>query len=249
MRSSELWLAPALTAALVLVGAAGAQPPGQPKGPPRRAVQPARVGVDDVVARVLAFDKNKDGKVAPDELPERMHDLIARGDADKDGVLDKDEVTKLASTPAGPGPDSVGFGRGGGFGIVGPGPGAPGGQFRTGPGPGAAGGQARFGPGLEGVVDDLKLTGTKKEQAEAVIKAHEENVRRLMDQARTDLLRKMKEVLSAEEFQDFQAALNRPRGVVSFNFGPPDAPRPGELEQKLDRLQKELDEMRRQLRR
>src|SRR5262249_52114855 len=53
---------------------------------------------EDMIERLMAFDKNKDGKITKDELPERMQGLIARGDTNKDGALDKDEIKKLAST-------------------------------------------------------------------------------------------------------------------------------------------------------
>jgi hypothetical protein len=237
MRSIERWLASALVAALVLGGAAVAQPPDPKQGPLPGLVPPPRISVEDIVERIMAFDKNKDGKVSKDELPERMHDLIARGDTNKDGALDRDEIRKLATAPGGFGP-----GGGFGFGIEGPGPGAPG---LFGPGPGVRGSA-----GIEGVVDDLKLSGKKKDQALAAVKAHEENVRKLMDQSRAELLQKMKEILSEEEWQDFKAALDRPRGgTITINVGPPDAPRPGDVERKIDQLQKELDELRRQLRR
>jgi hypothetical protein len=75
-------------------------------------------------------------------------------------------------------------------------------------------------------VDDLKLSGQKKDQAMAAAKAHEENVAKLMDQARAELLQKIKAILSAEEFEDFKAALDRPRGGTVI-VGPLDAPRPG----------------------
>jgi hypothetical protein len=220
MRSSERWLASALMAAFVLMGAALAQPPDQEIEPPRRLVQPARIRVDDIVERIMAFDKNKDGKVTKDELPERMHGLIARGDTNKDGALDRDEIKKLASTAGGPG--NVGFQ----IEARGPGPG----RIRTG-----------FGPGLgdiEGVVDDLKLSNKKKDQALAVVKAHQENVRKLMDQARAELLQKMKEVLSEEEFKDFKAALDRPRGATIINVEA--------VRRKLDLIPKEVDDRRRQ---
>jgi hypothetical protein len=187
--------------------------------------------VDDIVERILAFDKNKDGKVTRDELPERGYHLITRGDTNKDGALDRDEIRKLATTPGG-------FGPRGEFGIriAGPGPGGI-------PGPGLA--------GIEGVVDDLKLSGKKKDQAMAAVKAHQENVRKLMDQARADLLQKMKQILSEEEFGDFTAALDRPRagGRLFLNVAPPGALRPPNVERRLDQLQKELDDLRRQLRR
>jgi hypothetical protein len=216
------WLAFALFAGLVLAGASLAQPPGLKEGPPNGIAPAAPLGVDDVVERIMAFDRNGDGKVTRDELPERMHHLIELGDLNRDGALDREEIRKLAARMvAAPG----GFGAGGpvrGFGG--------GGQIRLdGAGPG-------LGP-VEGVVDDLKLSGKKKEQAMAAVKAHEENVRKLMDQARAELLEKMKEILSEEEFQDFRAALDRPRGVNVFRVGPRDAPRGGG-QQKADPPQK-----------
>jgi hypothetical protein len=229
------WLAPALVAWLVLAGAGVAQPPDTKKGPPGSVERPP-ISVDDIVEWIMSFDKNKDGKVTKDELPERMHHLIELGDTNKDGALDKDEVrqlaTRLAANPGrfGGGPVRVG---------VGPGPGARGGidfDFRSGP------------DAVEAVVDDLKLSGKKKEQAMAVVKVHQENLRRLTKQARAELLQKMKEVLSEEEFNDFKAALDRPRGVTAFSAGPADGLRPGELERKVEQLQKEVEELRRRQR-
>jgi hypothetical protein len=196
-----------------------AQPPGPKEGPLKGAAQAAPIGVDDVVERVMAFDKNKDGKVTRDELPERMHHLIGLGDTNKDGALDKDEVrklaTRLAATPGGFGGGPLRIRTG-----PAPGPGAPGGF--------GVGGAIRLGPdAVEGVVDDLKLSGEKKAQAMAAVKAHQENVRKLMDQARAELLGRMKKILSEEEFNDFQAALDRPRGVTFFSVGPRDTPRGG----------------------
>ena len=216
---SERWLAPALLAGLVLAGASLAQGPGQKELFPKRSAQAAPLRVDDVVERIMAFDKNKDGKVTKDELPQRMQHLIELGDTNKDGALDRDEITRLATRlAAGPG----GFGVGGAIRVAGPGPG-PG--LRGGFG---VGGNVRFAPDfIEGVVDDLKLPAGKRDEAMAAVKAHQENVRKLMEQARAELLEKMKGILSDEEFQDFAAALDRPRGVTAFFVGPRDGPRGG----------------------
>src|SRR5262245_24670223 len=142
MRNTKPGGAATLMAVLIFTAAAGAQPPGPPPPPgPGEPIQlsPTRISVEDVVQRILAFDKNKDGKVTKEELPERMRDLITRGDTNKDGALDKDEIEKLATAP-GPG----GFGTGATR-IAGPGPG---------PGPGDA---------VRVAVEDLKLSGQKKE--------------------------------------------------------------------------------------
>jgi hypothetical protein len=231
-------------AALILAGAAGAQPPDPKQEPLRGLARPAPLSVDDVVEHIMAFDRNKDGKITRDELPERMHFLIELGDTNKDGALDREEVKKLAArlatAPGGPGgPRALTLERG---------------DFRAGPGVGGfARGEFRFGPGpgpgvIEGVVDDLKLSGKKKDQALAAAKAHEENVSKLLEQARAELLQKMKEILSKEELEDFKAALDRPRGGTVI-VGPPDALRPGNVDRRIDQLQKELDELRREPRR
>jgi hypothetical protein len=193
---------------------------------------------EDMVERLLAYDKNKDGKVTKDELPERMQGLIARGDTNKDGALDKEEIRKLASTLTRD--DFVGnFGGPGGFKGKGKGKGGFGGPF-AGKGPkGGPGGAARA------ALDELNLSGTTKEKAEAVVKAHQADVRKLLDLARSDLLVKMKDVLTEQEFKTFKQGLDRrpPPGLVGTS-----APRP-ELERKLDRILKEVDDLRRELRR
>lgn len=235
MRTVKLLLASGVTA-FVFAGAGVSQPPAEPPTLERvpGPLPPGRLGANDVVERVLSFDKNKDGQITADELPERMQHLVAQGDINKDGHLDADEVMKLASgrgrrdegfqfRTGGPGPGGGGvFGR-----SVGPGPGTPGGPATAGPG--------RIGPGpipgagLDGLVEDLKLADKKKQaDAKAAVKAHQENVRKLLDQAQVDLLKKMKGVLSEEEYKDFKAALERGGGgevTLEFNIGPPpDAP-------------------------
>src|SRR5262249_38739526 len=144
-----------------------------------------------VVERILSFDKNKDGKVTKDELPERLQYLIEKGDTNKDGALDREEIQKLATDL---GRDRALFGRGRGV-------------WRRPGAPAAPGGfPLRF---LVRAVDDLKLSDTKKEQAGAAVKASQENVRKLTELARADLLLRMDEVLSADEFQKFKTALDR----------------------------------------
>ena len=52
------------------------------------------------VAQLLTYDKNGDGKLAKDELPERMQILMDRADANKDGFVDKTELTTFAEAAA-----------------------------------------------------------------------------------------------------------------------------------------------------
>lgn len=64
----------------------GGRGPGGPSGP----------NPDEMVKQLLEFDKNGDGQLSKSELPERMQGLFARGDANKDGFLSKDELRKIA---------------------------------------------------------------------------------------------------------------------------------------------------------
>jgi hypothetical protein len=151
---------------------------------------------DDVVERIMSFDKNKDGKITKNELPERMQDLIEKGDTNKDGALDRDEIKKLAADLARSG-SFTGGGRGGRGGRGGPGPGLP---------PAA----------VERAVNDLKLSDKKKETAAAAVKAYQENVRKLTELARADLMLTMTDVLSEGQLKTFRATVERQPG-----FGPP----------------------------
>ena len=66
----------------------------------RRPRGPA--GADDLVARMMAFDQDKDGKLTRAEVTdERLVRLFDRADADKDGIVTKDELTALAAREAG----------------------------------------------------------------------------------------------------------------------------------------------------
>ena len=53
---------------------------------------------DDMVARLMAFDANKDGKLTKDEVPERMQGIYERADTNKDGVLTKEELTAASAS-------------------------------------------------------------------------------------------------------------------------------------------------------
>ncbi len=54
----------------------------------------------ELVDQLMTFDKNKDGKLGSDELPERMAGILERADANKDGAVDREELTKLAEQQA-----------------------------------------------------------------------------------------------------------------------------------------------------
>ena len=73
-------------------------------------------GAEQMVARLLEMDKDKDGKLSKDEIPERLQSMMARGDKNEDGFLDKTEIMASArERSGGQGGQFGGFG-GGGFG-------------------------------------------------------------------------------------------------------------------------------------
>lgn len=57
----------------------------------------------NMVERIMSNDKDKDGKVTREELPEFMQRMLDRGDTNKDGAIDKAEAEAM----------SAAFGRGG----------------------------------------------------------------------------------------------------------------------------------------
>ncbi len=56
---------------------------------------------DQLATRLMAFDKNGDGVLTPDELPERMQALFARADTNHDGKLTADEIRQSAAHTGG----------------------------------------------------------------------------------------------------------------------------------------------------
>ncbi len=77
-------------------GGFGGQGRGGPGGP----------GGGNFVERVMGFDKNGDGKVTKDEMPNQMQErILQRADTNGDGAIDKEEVKKFA--------EQMGQGRGG----------------------------------------------------------------------------------------------------------------------------------------
>jgi hypothetical protein len=85
---------------LVAASLATAQGPGG--GPP-----PA----DDLVVRMMAFDKDNDGKLTKAEVTdERLHRLFDRADVNKDGSVTKEELTALEAKEKGNDRGPRGFG-------------------------------------------------------------------------------------------------------------------------------------------
>ena len=150
-----------------------------PSPPGRQATR------DDVVARLLSLDLNHDGRLARAELPERLHDLLTRGDLDNDQTLDAAETLRLAELPVkatvvrGFQPGSYGFGEGVGF-------------------------DSRL--HIEGAIEDLRLAENDRVKALDIARrfqaAREERTR-------GDLLQTMGQMLTSGSLEDFKAALDR----------------------------------------
>ncbi|HEX5109171.1 MAG TPA: EF-hand domain-containing protein [Vicinamibacterales bacterium] len=63
------------------------------------ATPEAQVSPDAVIARLMLFDRNGDGRIAAGELSERMQALVGRGDKSGDGTLDASEIRMLMQAP------------------------------------------------------------------------------------------------------------------------------------------------------
>ncbi len=77
-------------------GGAGG-PPGEAggQGGPGGATQRGGGNVD-FVTKLMQYDKNGDGKVTKDELPEQLQWVLDRADTNKDGAIDRQEAEAFA---------------------------------------------------------------------------------------------------------------------------------------------------------
>jgi len=170
------------------------------------------VSVETVVAHVLKFDVDGDGRISARELPERMIPVIGRGDRNGDQALDVQEVSAVVRNPL-----PQGRGR-----IVST-------PVRSSPGTVTFRGPPPRGP--EGLISDLKLPPSRREAAMAVLAERKDTgpslaglVARDVDEA---TLRKLAGLLTEEELADFKAALARQLAVFrGRGTALPDAPPP-----------------------
>jgi hypothetical protein len=215
--------------ALVAPSQIYAQTPASPSTDPRVAVlghirtttagfsraEPTRPTArpDDVVARLMSFDQDNDGKVQKAELAERMYAVMDRGDIDGDGALDRTELLTLATDR--PAEAAVrGFGHG---------------RYMMGSDTDVS--SRRH---LEGALDDLRLEAERKDPALAIVRTFNDTREA---EAEAQLLEVMRSVLSPEQLTTFTAALERqgrggvqtvmrrlsadgsPQRIVQFMFG------------------------------
>jgi hypothetical protein len=159
--------------------------------------QPTQMTPDIVVARLMSFDTNHDGKVARAELPERMQPLLSRGNVNDDDALDSTELRRLAETPPpvvnarGVQPGRYGF-IDEGFGF-----------------------DSKL--HIDGALEDLRLAGATREKAFGIAKAFQEGRN---DRANADLLATMTRLLKPAQLAEFKDALeHKPGDVPAIRVG------------------------------
>ena len=178
---------------MALLGAAGllSPAPAQPPSPKNAPDKAKDYSTAPIVLRMMAFDKNKDGKLTKDEVTDkRLHRLFDQADKNKDGVVTKEELIALAkeldeeSGPAG--------NRGGPGGPGGRGPGGPGGR---GPGgPGGFGGPPQPGQVMPAFLQDrLGLTADQKKQMEELQKDVDARLAKILTDEQKKQLKEMQE--------------------------------------------------------
>jgi hypothetical protein len=185
VRKLTLFLLP-VVAGVTLVFAAAAQPPDGSR----------KDGKDysnsSIVTRMMAFDKNKDGKLTRDEITDpRLLRLFEMADTNKDGVVTKEQLTALAAkleaeVAQGGGPGGRG-GRGGPPGGFGPG--GPGGF-----GPGGPGGPPQPGQVLPPFLqEELKLSADQKKQLEELQKDVDARLAKILTEEQKKQLKERRE--------------------------------------------------------
>jgi Spy/CpxP family protein refolding chaperone len=138
------------------------------------------------VDALMAFDKNKNGKLEKSELIDpRLRQMFDRADTNKDGVVTKEELAALAERMREENGRRAGFGPPGGAG--GP-PGGPPGQF----------GPRGFGPPAPGQIvppflqERLKLTAEQKKQLEALQKEIDSKLDKILTEEQRKQLKEMR---------------------------------------------------------
>lgn len=155
-----------------------------------------------VVARLMSFDRNHDGRITVDELSERMQGLVARGDRGGDGALDAAEIRDLAVAPASvQGKDFSSVLGSGGYGF---------------------GDEVGFSSRMhiEGAIDDLRLASDRRDQALAIATAFAD---RHAKEALSDLISAMTPLLSEEELRVFTLVAEQSAHATGFRIVRADA--------------------------
>jgi hypothetical protein len=145
----------------------------------------AALGVEGVITRMMSFDTDGDSRLAAGELPERMRELVTRGDVNGDARLDTAEIRDLSQ------PQVVINLSSGRYGFADESGGA-------------------FSSHLDGAIDDLRLDPARKAKARALTSAV---IGRIEDDAAAALLASMKDILVPWRFAEFTTAFENMRSV------------------------------------
>lgn len=149
---------------------------------------------DDVVTRLMSFDRNNDGRIEKAELAERMYTVMDRGDANRDGCLDRSEIETLANAKQAA-PVIRGFGHGN-YVID----------------PVAAVSSRRH---LENAIDDLRLDAERKASALGIVTAFSQT---LDANAQSALLDTLTPILTPDQLTTFTRALEQERRTNGATF-------------------------------
>jgi len=157
---------------------------------------PTQMTPDTVVARLMTFDTNHDGKVARAELPERMQPLLSRGNVNDDDALDPAELRRLAQAPPPLVNARVQPGR---YGFI------------------DEGFQFDSKLHIDGALDDLRLAGSTREKAFEIARGFQEG---RTARSSADLMATMSRLLSPAQLAEFKDAFDRkPVGVPAIQVG------------------------------
>ena len=187
---------------------------------PAQSAQPTvRVSADEVVARILTFDQNNDGRVGVTELSERMRPLVERGDRNGDEALDLAEVRALAITPV-----------------------TQAGRLFTGSGGYSFGDDVGLSSRkhIEGALEDLRLTSDKTERALPIVRSYVEHVE---NTARASLISRMEALLSPNQLAAFTRALDAQQHQVVLRSNTPQGERVIRIPARAGDLTRRLDGM------
>jgi hypothetical protein len=199
MRRVPLSLVTLLAFAPIAAAQTAPATPAPPRAPVFRPADPVTifgpvvtvttVSPDIVVARLMTFDLDSDGRLIKSELPERMQNLLV-ADASGDQALDRDEIRALAkpASPAVVAATVPGF-RGGGGGYT-------------------FGDQVSLSTRehVEGALDDLRLTPNAHQQALAIVRPF---MAKLEADASAELLDELEGAMSEAQLRSFRAMLDR----------------------------------------
>jgi Spy/CpxP family protein refolding chaperone len=179
---------PAAILAVALVSQVTAQQPKADEPAKKDQKDQKDYSTSSIVVKMMAFNKKKDGKLTKEEVTDtRLHRLFDLADANKDGVVTKEELMALAAKL------EAEEGQGGGRG-----PGGPGGDRGPG-GPGGPGGRGPGGPPPIGQVmpdfvqEALKLKDDQKKQVADLQKDVDTKVAKILTDDQNKQLKEMKD--------------------------------------------------------